>query len=182
MTRRNSTETVCTMANKCFFCDENSSDMRKASTFKLQENVQRCALVLQDSVLLAKLSAGDMMAQDAMYHPKCLVALYRTAEKVENTCDDKEYSGKQRHAISLAELLTYIEESREDNATAPIFKLSDLANMYTSRLKQLGVNNSTRTHSTRLKEPEYWPTFQTSGHMKRGETYSLPLKMILDLH
>ena len=34
----------------------------------------------------------------------------------------------------------------------PVFKLADLANMYDSRLKQMGADSSNRIHTTRLKE------------------------------
>ena len=44
---------------------------------------QKCALVLQDQQLLAKLSAGDMIVQDVKYNLKCLVSLYNKAEAVQ---------------------------------------------------------------------------------------------------
>ena len=54
--------------------------------------------------------------------------------------------------IALAELLSYIEETRnESTSSIPVFKLADLAKLYTSRLKQLGVNISGRIHTTDLK-------------------------------
>ena len=53
---------------------------------------------------------------------------------------------------ALAELLSYIEETRnESTSSIPVFKLADLAKLYTSRLKQLGVNISGRIHTTDLK-------------------------------
>ena len=55
-------------------------------------------------------------------------------------------------AGSMAELIIYIEEARSENDGLPIFKLADLASMYTSRLQQLGVNLPDRVHTTRLKE------------------------------
>ena len=55
-------------------------------------------------------------------------------------------------SIALAELLSYIEETRnESTSSIPVFKLADLAKLYTSRLKQLGVNISGRIHTTDLK-------------------------------
>ena len=53
--------------------------MHRASTLELDARVRHCALQLQDKPLLAKLSAGDMVAQDAEYHVKCLVSLYNRA-------------------------------------------------------------------------------------------------------
>ena len=49
----------------------------------LMPRVPHCALQLQDKPLLAKLSAGDMAAQDAEYHVKCLVSLYNRARGTE---------------------------------------------------------------------------------------------------
>ena len=42
-------------------------------------------------------------------------------------------------AIALAELVAFIEESRNDPDTCPVFALSDLVKMYTERLTKMGV-------------------------------------------
>ena len=47
----------------------------------LDTRVRECAHQLQDKVLIAKLSAGDMISQEAVYHAKCLVALYNEVER-----------------------------------------------------------------------------------------------------
>ena len=54
-------------------------------------------------------------------------------------------------AIVFAELVVYIEETRLDEETAPIFKLVDLVQLFQSRMEQLEVSANTRVHSTRLK-------------------------------
>ena len=36
-----------------------------------------------DSLLMAKLSLGDMVAYEAKYHTKCLLTLYNRARKVQ---------------------------------------------------------------------------------------------------
>ena len=41
--------------------------LRNASTFQVDVRVRQCAVKLQDIALLAKLSAGDMIAQEAKY-------------------------------------------------------------------------------------------------------------------
>ena len=53
---------------KCFFCSETSGTLHEASTFNMDTKVRDCALLLQDSKLLAKLSAGDLISQEAVYH------------------------------------------------------------------------------------------------------------------
>ena len=52
----------------------------------------------------------------------------------------------------FAELVLYIEETRQDEETAPVFKLAELAQLYHSQMEQLGVEIDNRIHSTRLKE------------------------------
>ena len=44
-----------------------------------------------------------------------------------------------------------MEETRVDSLVAPIFKLSDLANLYSSTLEQLGTKLPGRVNSTKLK-------------------------------
>ena len=123
----------------CFFCDDATGVLHEASTFNIDRRVHECALELQDTVLLAKLSAGDLISQEAVYHAKCLVTLYKKASRhipktVEENQDD------MIHGIVLAELITFIEESQTVTETVPVFKLADLAKMYTRRLGQLGVD------------------------------------------
>lgn len=56
------------------------------------------------------------------------------------------------HGIAFAELVSYIEDARMDDLVAPIFKLTDLVNLYITRLKQLGTEVVERIHSTKLKD------------------------------
>ena len=44
-----------------------------------------------------------------------------------------------------------MEDLHKEESVAPIFKLKDLAHMYTIRLKQLGVTTENRIHTSRLK-------------------------------
>ena len=55
-------------------------------------------------------------------------------------------------SIALAELVSFLEECQPDLDDNPVFKLSELSKMYATRLEQMGLNNSQRVHSTRLKE------------------------------
>ena len=54
--------------------------------------------------------------------------------------------------IVFAELVLYIEETRQDEKTTPIFKLTELAQLYKSRIEQLKVKVDTRINTTRLRE------------------------------
>jgi hypothetical protein len=54
-------------------------------------------------------------------------------------------------AVVCAELVLYIEETRQDEETAPVFKLAELVQLYQSRMEQLGVQLDSKVHSTELK-------------------------------
>ena len=103
---------------------------------EIDKNVWRCATELGDTELLAKLSAGDMVAIEAKYHRNCLRALYED----------------HLHGIAFAELMLFMEDMHADEANAPVFKLSDVANIYRTRLRQLGAMVTNIIHTTRLKD------------------------------
>ena len=42
--------------------------------------------------------------------------------------------------MAFADLVLYIEETRSESLIAPIYKLSDLVKLYSSRFKQFGTN------------------------------------------
>ena len=135
----------------CFFCDKDSGDLHQVATFLVDTKVRKCALELQDTILLAKLSADDLISQEAVYHSSCLVSLYnKTIRNRTESSGDK--ADKMFQGIALAELFSYTEEARTESTNSiPVFKLSDLAKLYTSRLNQLGVNILGRIHITDLK-------------------------------
>ena len=120
--------------------------MSKASTFEIDANVRQCALKLEDKPLLAKLSAGDLIAQDAQYHPQCLVSLYNKARETKSS--EESDMDTVNHGIVLAELVSYIEDTCTDDLVPHVFKLTDL---YSTRLKQLGTKLVGPIHSTKLK-------------------------------
>jgi len=105
-------------------------------------------LKLEDKSLIAKLSPEDIMAQDALYHVKCLVSLYNKARDTKRTLDDQ---NDINHGIALGELLSYIDDARIDSHVASVFKLTDLTILYSNRLKQLGTVLPGRVHLTKLK-------------------------------
>ena len=124
--------------------------LRNASTFQVDVRVRQSAVKLQDTALVAKLSAGDMIAQEAKYHTQCLVSLYNKAREVA-TFDQRDIDSEY-HGIAYAGHILYIEDARMDSLVASDFKLTDLTNMYSNRLEQLGSGVAGHVHSTRLKE------------------------------
>jgi len=67
----------------CFFCGKlpGNIGIHEAATFQVNEHVYACAVLLEDSKLLAKLGTTDMVALEAKCHTKCLVDLYNRARK-----------------------------------------------------------------------------------------------------
>uniref|UniRef100_UPI00358E794D uncharacterized protein isoform X2 n=1 Tax=Myxine glutinosa TaxID=7769 RepID=UPI00358E794D len=139
----------------CFFCDEVATErasLHDAMMPKLTYRVKQCALKLQDQELIAKLSSGDLVAQDAKYHAPCLVKLYNAASRKTAVVRQRNTDGVS-HGIALAELLGYIEDTKMvEQSVAPMFKLSDLLRLYTDRLRHLGVEVTGRIHSSDLKD------------------------------
>ena len=141
---RRSTDTTKT-SQCCFFCEESSGELHRASTFNLDRNVR-------DTSLLGKLSAGDMVALDALYHTQCLSQLYKRAARVKNQTVTQNDEDSIYQGIALAELVSFLDKCRSDPDENTVFKLSELSRMYTLRLEQMGVDISQRVHNTRLKE------------------------------
>ena len=117
------------------FRDQSDGKLHKASTFEIDNKVRKYATELHDTKLLSKLAGGDMVAIDAVYHTKCLVAFYNRARQkysAENV-DDK--SASRLHAIAFAEVVSYIEGFRECEETVPVFTLVELTKLYSGVLE-----------------------------------------------
>ena len=57
------------------------------------------------------------------------------------------------------ELLVYTKQARVDEDVAPVFKLGNLARLYSQRLKQLGVEQNKCTHSAKLRNHIFFFNF-----------------------
>ena len=98
----------------CFFCGKGKPwNLHRASTFKLDKKVRECAMTLQDFDLLAKLSEGDMIAQDAMYHSLCLLAFYKKANSANDNSAPIVDEEKELHGMVLAELAAFTQQERD---------------------------------------------------------------------
>ena len=67
-TRACSGVTTSKAEKSCFFCGRSSGTLHQASTFNIDTRVRECVHQLQDRVLIAKLSADDIISQEAVYH------------------------------------------------------------------------------------------------------------------
>ena len=141
----------------CFFCELPGPDLRQVMTFGVHDKVHKCATIVQDAMLLAKLSVGDMIATEAKYHPSCLLNLYYKAGRVQATNDliddDRTPSSDiDCDSLALADVVSYLEDRRLLDATPSVFKLSDLNRLYSQQLQKHKVTTSSKCHSSRLKE------------------------------
>lgn len=138
----------------CYFCvllGALKNLLRNVCTFELDASVRKCAFVLQDQKLLAKLSARDLLALEASYHSLCITSLYKRAETV---CIDEAADTKfQLEGTTPAAFITYIEDARESRDSITVFKLVDLANVYTTQMEQLGADKGPCPYYTTKRAP-----------------------------
>ncbi|KAJ3595936.1 hypothetical protein NHX12_002345 [Muraenolepis orangiensis] len=141
-----------TSGTSCFFCGKSGTEtLHEVATFQVDTRVRKCAAQVGDNELMARLSMGDMVALEAKYHSKCLLALYYRAKTTVEAEQKTDHEGVMSRIV-LAELVLYIEETHLEEGTAPVFRLADLAKLYTTRMEQLGVALCKKVNSTRLKE------------------------------
>ena len=105
------------------------------------------ATELNDSKLLTKLAAGDMVAIDAQYHPQCLASFYNKGRCAKSSNDDEQ--SLDLESLAFAEVVSLIEESNKSDRNL-VFQLCDLKNLYSDSLKNAGVNPPAYIHSSRF--------------------------------
>ncbi|KAF5302156.1 hypothetical protein FQA39_LY19066 [Lamprigera yunnana] len=82
--------------------------------------------------------------------------------------EDRPESLSEVHAYALALLITHIKKVKEDKANcSPVFKMSDLAKLYSSFMKDMGVEHI--AHSSRLQDRllNACSYFQSSGKIRQ---------------
>eukprot|EP00795_Rhopilema_esculentum_P014897 gene14897-6037_t len=152
---RRSSQAAFNPHHRCFFCEnqDEPQNLHSASTIEIDKNVRESSILLNDRKIIAKLAAGDLIAIEAKYHAKYLVAFYNRArplkqKSTKSVGDDKDSIDVKE--LAFAELLSYIED-RLENEKPAILTLLDLVSFYTFKLKELGADSRT-VHATRLKE------------------------------
>ena len=108
-------------------------------------------MTLQDFDLLAKLNEGDMIAQDAMNHPLCLLAFYKKAKYVNDNSIPIVDEEKDLHGMVLADLGAFVQQEKDRLGGNCVFKMENLAALYKKRFEDLIGVLPERVHSTRLK-------------------------------
>ena len=164
--RSSSTEANASKASCSFRGKSAGSDgLHEASTFQIDRRMRECAALVEDTLLLARLSMSDMVALEGKYHAKCLLALYNCARRVKTDAQQGIDRECEISGIVVAELVMYIEETRLDASTAPVFKLADLAHLYKFRMEQFGIMSDSRANTTRLKQRvlAHFPDLRAQG-------------------
>ena len=146
--------TDLSQTDPCFICSERGErrwgGCHRAATIGIHEKVWSCAQVLQDHVLLAKLSAGDMVVIDAVYHLRCLNRLYKKAASHLNLQKGHGQEKDMLRQQALSELQDFVETFRGCGQPIPMSKIRTL---YDKRLAELGIaKDGDVTNTTRLRE------------------------------
>ena len=144
-----------TQSPVCFFCEAPATDgeLREACTMEIDSCVRSVACDLCDVDLLSKLSTGDMVALGAKYHSSCLAALCNHVRRHSKGRLSQENGQCMYHSIALAELISEIQNSKTEEPRTTGFKLSNLREEFSKRLKLQGVvTENPEIHSARLKE------------------------------
>ena len=125
--------------NICFFCEKPGEDLIEVQTANFEARVRSYATELNDSKLLAKLSTGDMVSNDAMYHLRCLTNLNNNARsnKRKIVRQKKQNKTNSFDEIVFAEIVAFIEEGKQDANKIPVFTLNALSKRYAHRLAEL---------------------------------------------
>ena len=117
----------------------------------MDKKVRDFAIFLSDGKLIAKLSAGNMVALEAKYDTACLVCFNNQVRNrrsaslwvsISTTSDLGE--------LAFAQLVAYINEKLASEEI-PVFKMSELTKFFSSKLEELEVDLG-RIHTSRLKE------------------------------
>ncbi len=140
---------------KCFFCEKEDSEdnLTQAQTLGLDQRVRNAAITLCDEALLARLSEGDMIAVEAVYHKRCLAGLYNRVRQLQKRSVDEESENSIIEGVALGEVIDYINGCHASN-NVPVFKLSDINTLFCQRLMEYGANEESisKVHSSRLKQ------------------------------
>jgi len=123
---------------------------------------------LQDTILLARISGGDLTAIDTKYHLSCLTSLrnrHRSfLRESQSNIDDGEQSKNEVRASM--ELVTHIENFIENGIFC--FTFCSLHQMYEGHLQILGIGKE--INKIRFKECvlRYFPNAQEQNDGKRA--------------
>lgn len=112
-------------------CHDHGNDLHQVVTLEVDRDVKEMGVQMQESQLIAKLAAGDMVAIEAKYHSKCMLAYKRKYMAYATSCSGPETSTKDDSAAearAFAELISFMESSAESGTL--LFELSCFYNLH----------------------------------------------------
>ena len=95
-----------------FSCPSGSEGLHETATKQLGKKGSECTCELQDTALLAKLAAGDMIAIESKYQHRCICALFNRARLAQPM--DNDGVEACMHGIAFAELVVFLENASSD--------------------------------------------------------------------
>lgn len=86
---------------ECFICEKEDdiSNLRCAMTMKLNDRLNQCVGTLNNGKFLAKLSTGDVVAQEMKYHPRYLADLYNAERAYFSSIKQEESNNNPQRVI-----------------------------------------------------------------------------------
>ena len=115
----------------------------------MNKRARDCAYLIGEKCLLCKLSSGDMVAIDAIYHCACLTAYYRKAESVECEMTESYMTQLSDTSIcSMSYLITLKINVVQGQRTLAMY---DLTYLNDKRIAALGFSH-VKCNSTRLEK------------------------------
>ncbi len=135
----------------CLFCgiDDPEKMIHSVSSTECDLTVRAWATNLDDFNMLGELANGDLFAHDTVYHKECMTKYYtRHRSCLRKKHSEGKISQSELEGIALAETVAYVTESDSDGP----FYISELAELYKTRLDELGGTVPTRVHTPRFQE------------------------------
>ena len=123
-----------------FFCDElatTEDTLHSVSRWAVDSRVRRCASIINDETLLAKVSSADMIAMEGKYHARCLVSLYNKVRSLQATSTNEYFCNE---GIAIAQVVDYIQAEQEKSDKPVHFLLRKLSKLSQQKLKDLGMS------------------------------------------
>jgi hypothetical protein len=111
--------------------------LRRISTDDFDERVKEAAATVGDYALIGKMAAHNMTTGACHYHLDYLSRLYRNAGRLS---EGKESHNLRQEAFNC--VITYIQSQKN---TATSFKMTDIVNIYGTKLQSLGLPDYVHT-------------------------------------
>ena len=151
-------------------------------TMELDRRLNECARNLNDGGMLARLTGGEIVAQELKSHRSCLTALQnRERTHIETIAQESKDKSREKEIYPLvfSELLAFIVETKLNTDGPIVFKLVDLVSLYKQRPSQFGIGSTdSDIHSTRLKDKVLANIHELEAHKCGRDIHWLSRKML----